>query len=246
MYNSTYILEGINSIENPLVADIKQELTYLQNKRIDFVLIRTEQDYIQCSRDAKHRGYFIVEANIISITKGELFRYNQPVSFSKTVELFRYFLKQGTISFDENWQLAETCSLKKKKGQSFVILFVLAAVVLIATSLAANASNRNWYEGFIVGLLAVVYLFTLGSFMPAYFKKAYQQTIKKSIEMGMPCEIRIRGRIRVLDKNKKDNKKLARLEIFLLGRILIGIVYIFAILGVFIGIGYLLQKYMIV
>ena len=68
-------IEGISKTENPSISEIKQELNCLKNKRIEFVVLSKGNDFIQCIRDSKIRGYFRVSANINIDIQGDLFEH---------------------------------------------------------------------------------------------------------------------------------------------------------------------------
>lgn len=241
----SYTLEGIVITENPMISQVKHELKYLSDKRSDFVALRKGYEFVQCIPHGKQRNYFIVEIKLSKAPGGILYRHEKPLSLTKTHEIFKEFLKQGSVRIDDKWHEVETefDVIKGSKKSAIVIVTLLALIILAGTSFAAHASNMPWYQGFVTGLLAVSYIALMGFLLPPYYKKIVRQVIRKSIDMDMPCEVNPRGRIRVLDKKKKESKKLAKLEAFYLGKVMVFIFILLMVLMAFIGIAALLQEY---
>lgn len=243
MDNESTILEGISKIENPLASEIRMELDYLKNKKSEFVILSKGEHFIQTIRDNKKRGYFYVEVNSNS-TSG-LCRKKDSVSLSILVKMFRDFQMNSSVNTDDTWERVEnktSLTDKSKKTNTYIFVFI-AITILIATTFAAISSNRPWYEGMVAGMFAVAYITCFVEILVPYYKNINRKLIKKSIDMGMPCEIYSLRRITVLNPKQKNGKKLFKLELLLFGYIFLGIFIILGILTAFIGLAFLVQTY---
>ncbi|MBN1535075.1 MAG: hypothetical protein JXA20_20570 [Spirochaetes bacterium] len=236
-----FILEGITTTRSPSASNILMELSYLRTGRIDFVQLKNGLDLMQAAIHPARRDCFLVEAIVWSDTGGTLYRQREPLPMSRARGAFSRYLRQGTLPEEEGWDPAEWNAAAVDSGRGRRIALTAVAAVLVAgATAAALASGRPWYEGSAIGSLAACYIAALVRIVGGYLDRAQRQVILKSIEMGMPCEI-WRGRsLIVLDKKTRSMKKLARLELMLLGRIFAGLVLALALLLAVVSIGRLL------
>lgn len=215
-------LEGVRKIKDPTLQDIKEELSNLQKKEAEFVILSKGKTFLQAiNSDSPETDSYYLEAHL---PNGESYKSSKPLDSRGLLTIFTDFF-MGKIDFKnlKEWiAFNEESPKMSKRYKIFLITFLIAiyyAMVIFAGVMGPKVWSALLLPATYVLLFIIPYLLGLFSLYPWLTHKFIPKTTEAlSNWINMPSDVVLAYRsyrIVVKNKNTRNAFKIFILHIVL-------------------------------